>query len=212
MKDYLTTILFLVCVVLVIALVVIERGDSAQHETDAGSIADFSNRLDSVQMDLTIRQGAMIILSNSLDQCQLASVALSNQLSGAQSALALDAERITNLDLQVAQLSGVQAENQRLNGRLAELTNRMAGLAQQLVLTNASLAEANRNYGLLENRLRRDVGERLVVERKFNNPSELQAQLDYLKLHPAAAITADDIYAGLDVEVKSNSFHVISPH
>ena len=56
------------------------------------------------------------------------------------------------------------------------------------------------------------MAERVVVERKFNNPSELQAQMQYLKKHPAGVISADSIYAGLDVEVKSNAVHVISPN
>ena len=32
-----------------------------------------------------------------------------------------------------------------------------------------------------------------------------------LKQHPAGVISADSIYAGLDVEVQSNAFHVIAP-
>jgi hypothetical protein len=33
-----------------------------------------------------------------------------------------------------------------------------------------------------------------------------------LKKNPAEAISAESIYAGLDVEVKSNQLHVISPN
>jgi chromosome segregation ATPase len=215
MKTYSSIILILVCAVLVIALIVIKHGDDTQHQTDAGSIADFSNQLAAAQFDLTLGQGAMINLSNNLDQCQSESVALSNQLTAAQSNLALDAEQITNLttnlDQQSAQLSAAQAGNQALTGRITDLTNAMAGMAQQLVLTNSSLVEVDKNYSLLENRLRRDVAARLVAERKFDNPPELQAQLKYLKQHPGAVVTADHIYADLDVEVKSNQFHVISP-
>jgi hypothetical protein len=36
--------------------------------------------------------------------------------------------------------------------------------------------------------------------------------LQYLKQHPAAVISANSIYAGLDVEVLSNAFHVIAPN
>jgi hypothetical protein len=79
-------------------------------------------------------------------------------------------------------------------------------------MTGSNLDLANKNYALLENRLRRDVAARVVVERKFNNPSELRAQLEYLKQHPAEEVSADSIYAGLDVEVVSNAFHVISPN
>jgi hypothetical protein len=92
-----------------------------------------------------------------------------------------------------------------------DLTNQLAGLARQMALTQTNLVQANKNHALLENRLRRDVAERMVVERKFNNPLELQAQIQNLKTNPAVVISAESIYAGLDVEVKSNAVHVISP-
>jgi len=56
------------------------------------------------------------------------------------------------------------------------------------------------------------VAERVVVERKFYNLSELQAQVQNLKENPFYAISPESIYAGLDVEVKSNTLHVISPN
>src|SRR5438477_380388 len=78
--------------------------------------------------------------------------------------------------------------------------------------TDTALNQANTNYALLENRLRRDVAERLVIQRKFYNRAELQAQLDTLKNDPfTPQISEHSIYAGLDVEVQSNSVHVISP-
>jgi hypothetical protein len=92
-----------------------------------------------------------------------------------------------------------------------DLTNQLAGLARQMALTQTNLVQANKDHALLENRLRRDVAERMVVERKFNNPLELQAQIQNLKTNPAVVISAESIYAGLDVEVKSNAVHVISP-
>ena len=94
-----------------------------------------------------------------------------------------------------------------------DLTYQMAGLTGQIALTQASLDQANKNYALLENRLRIDVAERAVMERKFYNLAELQAQIQYLERHPPEVISADSIYANLDVEVKSNgALHVISPN
>jgi septal ring factor EnvC (AmiA/AmiB activator) len=106
----------------------------------------------------------------------------------------------------------MESENQTLGRRVMDLTNQVAGLTSQIALTEASLNQANKDYALLENRLRRDVAERIVVERKFNNLSELQAQMQKLKKNPADVISSESIYAGLGVEVKSNgTFHVISP-
>ncbi len=99
--------------------------------------------------------------------------------------------------------------NQRVTDLTSQLTIRMGNLTQQLTATKASLDQANQDYALLENRFRIDVAERVVVERKFNNPSELQAQLQNLKQNPAKVISAESIYAGLDVEVKADRAHIL---
>lgn len=212
MKSALSTFLILICAVLVIALIAVKHGDNVQHDTDTGSIADFSNRLDSAQLDIATRDGRLYSLSNSLDEARTAVVTFSNQWLQAQSDLAIEAEQITNLNQQLAAAkAGNQSLQATLNQTVMDLTNQMAGLVQQITATRAGLDQANKDYSLLENRFRRDVAERLVVERKFNNPQALQAQMDYLKTHPAGEISTETIYAGLDVEVKSNAVHVIAP-
>ncbi len=213
MKQYLPVALVLACTVLVIALVMVKRGDNAQHENDAGVIADFSNRLDVAQLQIVLGNRTTLTLSNRLDVYQSASLTLSNLLTEAESAIARDTEQITNLTRQVAE---VESENQTrqaaLDQRVMALTNQVAGLTSQIAWTRTNLAQANRDCALLENRLRRDVAERLVVERKFYNPPELQAQMEKLKDYPGGAVSAGSIYAGLDLEVTSNAVHVIAPN
>ncbi|HKW30497.1 MAG TPA: hypothetical protein VJT54_14260 [Verrucomicrobiae bacterium] len=209
MNQYLSTVLALACAVLVLSLIGIKRGDTAQHENDVGALADVSNRLDSAQLQVAFGTGTILTLSNSLDQSRSASLTFSNQLREVEATMALGAEQITNLSRQVAE---VKSENQILSRHVMDLTNQLAGLTSQIASNNVNLNQANIDYALLENRLRRDVAERVVVERKFNNPSELQAQMQYLKKHSAEVISAESIYAGLDVEVKSNAFHVIAPN
>ena len=214
MKDYLSAVLALACAVLVVSLVVTKRGDTARHENDAGAMNDFSNQLDSAQLQIAFCKGMMLTLSNSLDASQSAALTLSNQLMAAESTIAPGAEQITSLNRRIAE---VESENRTLSQRVVDLTNQMtsqiAGLTKQITTTQASLDQANKDYALLENRFRRDVAERMVVERKFNNLSALQAQIQNLRnWSPAEAISAESIYAGLDVEVKANSFHVISPN
>ncbi len=212
MKQYLSTALALFCIVLVIALVAMKRGDNAQHETDAVAIADFSNRLDSAATEIAIGKGTLAATSNRLDECRSAAMTFSNQLVEAGSAMALDAEQLTNLNRQVADLkSANQALQTTLDQQVMDLTNRVADLSGRAAETAASLDQARKDYALLENRLRTDVAERLVMERKFYNRAELQAQIQYLETHPPEVISAGSIYAGLDVEVKSNTFHVIAP-
>lgn len=217
MKEFLPAALALACVVLVVSLVVIKHGDDAQHENDASALADLSNQLTSAQSQIITRDATILTFSNNLDASQSATLALSNHLAKAESTITGDAEQITNLNRQVAE---VQSENQTLGGRVITLTNQVTDLMKQMAVTGASLDQTNKDlvqaykdYGLLENRFRIDVAERLVLERKFNDYSELQAQLKRVKSNPAGKISAESIYSGLDVEVKSNGWvHVTTPN
>lgn len=217
MKSFLPVTLGIVCVVLVVALYMTSQSNTAQHQADVASITDFSNQLGVAQTQVAIHEGMIMTLSNSLSACQSASSALSNQLTDAQSAQAADAEQITNLN---AKVSDMETAGQAKDRNLTELTNQITGLTQQLAAskssltdTNQALVQANKDYYLLENRFRVNVAERLVTERKFDNPTELQEQLARLKNMPVGEVSADQIYAGLDVEVRSNgTFHVITPN
>ena len=214
MKKYRSIVLTLACVALVITLIVIKSGDNTQHESDAGLITDYSNRLDSAQTEIAIGNGRILTLSNSLDESWSAALTFSNQLTEAQSTVARYAGQITNLNEQVAR---AESENQTLTQRVADLngqlTNQMASFTQQLASAKTNLDQANKDYVLLENRLRRDVAERLVIERKFYNLTELKAQMDRLEEDPSIPqVSEQSIYAGLDVEVQSDRFHVISPN
>jgi len=214
MKQYLSIALTLTCAVLVISLIVVKSGDNTQHENDAGMIAGYSNRLDSAQTEIAFGNGRILTLSNSLDESWSAALTFSNRLVEALSTVARDAEQITSLNQRVAV---AESDNQTLSQRVADLTgqltNEEASLTQQLTSAKAGLDQANANYVLLENRLRRDVAERLVMQRKFYNLSELKAQMETLKDDPFAThISEQSIYAGLDVEVRSNSVYVISPN
>jgi chromosome segregation ATPase len=216
MNKYLSIILTLACAALVVGLIVVKHGDNAQHDTDTSSINDLSNQLSTAQSQITADEETILVCSNSLEatsnsltQALSDSAGFSNHLSEAESIIALQSGQITNLNRQMADSA---TENQSLNQNIVDLTNQIAGLTSRITLTETNLAQANKDYALLENRLRIDVGERLVIERKFNDVWELQSQIENLKANPVQQISADKIYAGLDVEVRSNSFHVIAPN
>jgi septal ring factor EnvC (AmiA/AmiB activator) len=209
MKNYLITVLTAACIGLAIFLAVTKRDAGTQQAKDAGSIASYSNQLWSAQTEIAIGNGRIITLSNSLDESLSVMSAFSNHLAEAQSNIVLNTEQIAGLQQQVA---GAKLENQTLNQHAMDLTNQITGLNSQLTLTQSDLNQANKDYALLENRFRIDVAERLVVERKFNNPLALQSQLLKLKLNPAGEVSVGSIYAGLDVEVKAGRVHVITPN
>ena len=217
MKSYSTIALAVVSVVLAAALFTTKHSDNAQMAADAGVIVDFSNRLDTAELHVSERNGKLIILSNALAECQSAGAAVSNRLTAAQAALALNAEQIAK---QNQQATAAAAANLALNRRVTELTNQLAGLAAQLALTQTNLAQttqdlaqSRKDYSLLDNRFRRDVAERVVVERKFNTYAEVAEQAKKLWSTSVPLATPESIYKGLDVEVKANGeAHVIAPN
>jgi len=213
MKSNLSKVLVGVGIVLAIGLAATKWSDNAQLDTAATAINDYSNRLDTAQAQISIRDGNLITLSNTLAET---TTTFSNQLTEAQSGVALQSEQITNLNQQLAETT---SENRTLNRSVMDLTNQLAALTSRNAQTEASLAQASTNlvqagkdYAQLENRLRRDVAERVVVERKFNSIQELETQLRQLKEFPVGVISPEKIYAGLDVVVKGDGkFYVITP-
>jgi chromosome segregation ATPase len=215
MKSYLTIVLAIVSVVLIIVLYTTKQGDTTQITADAAAIGDLSNQLSSAQSQLAANSDALITLSNSLTASASGSLTLSNALADSQSVVAHDGEQITNLQTQVSTLT---TDNQALNQQTAQLTNQLTAVTQQLTLAqtnlagaNKTIAEENLDYLNLEDRFRRNVAERIVMQRQFCNIPALQEQIARLKESPYSQITPDMIYAGLDVQVTSNgTFHVIT--
>ena len=213
MKTYSIIALAVVSIVLAVVLITTKNSDNAQMTADANAIVDYSNRLDTAEMHVSERNGALIILSNTLAET---TQTLSNQLTAAQATVAQNAEQLTKLNEQVATAA---ADNRDLNQRIVNLTNQVSSLSAQLYQTQTNLTQtsqnlalAKTNYAALENRFRRDVAERIVVEHKFNMISELQAQLKKLQTNPGQWATPKSIYEGLNVEVSSNgACHVIAP-
>jgi septal ring factor EnvC (AmiA/AmiB activator) len=216
MKLFLPVAAVAVIIVLAAALVLAKRSDTAQLDTANGSIADFSNHLDTAQLKLAAREGTILTLSNSLTECASAALTFSNQLAAAQSTNDLQAGQITGLNQRLADAA---AEKQVLDKNIANLGNQMAALSNRLAqteasltLTNQALVQAGKDYALLKDRFLRDVAARTIVERRFNNLIEVQAQEEKLKKAGAPWVTQQSIYAGLDVEVKSNGVvHVLAP-
>ena len=215
MKHLSTVIVGLICLVLAVSLFVSKRNDNAQHEQDSEAISSTSNLLFSAQMEAAGCKGETIALSNRLETCQSTSLALSNELVEVKSAHATAKEDLKDLGRQIAdlkrQLTQSESQNQASSQRLAVLTSQIAELTNQIASAQANLFQANKDYVLLENRFRRDVAERVIVERKFNNRAALQAQMEYLLWNPAVEISEDRIREGLDVVVKSNLCYVIAP-
>ena len=216
MKHLSSVILGLVCVGLVASLFVSKQNNDAQHEKDAEAIMSASNLLSSCQTEVAAFKEKALTLSNWLETCQSTSLTFSNELVEAKSALATAKEgldrQITDLKGQITrQTTQSETEKQASSERVADLSHQVAQLTNQVASSRATLLQANSDYVLLENRFRRDVAERVIAERKFNNRTELKAQLEYLLWNPSREISEDRIREGLNVVVKSNLCYVIAP-
>lgn len=217
MKLILPIVLALACAALLVALFLTKKNDRAQFDSDIAAFTDCSNMLVAVQGQVVNQNATITTFSNSLNDCQTALLTTSNSLVAAQSAVALDSDQITSLTQQVAQtqsdIQTLQAFGRQAMDQTNQLNGKIAALNTQLTLTESNLAAVQKDHLLLEDRLRQDVAERLIIARKFYNPQELQAQLAKLKdFGGSLDVTADKIYAGLDVEVSSNgTLHVLAP-
>jgi chromosome segregation ATPase len=213
MKHLLSVILGLLCLGLAIALFSSKRSNEEQHAKDAETITDATNLLSSALREVAAVKGNVTTLSNRLETCQATSLTFSNEVNEAKSALATAKEasdrQITELKGQSAQL---ETEKQTSSQRIAQLTTQIADLTNQIATVQSSVLQASKEYALLENRFRRDVAERVIVERRFNNSRELKAQLEKLQWNPVLEISEDRIREGLNVVVgKSNQCYVIAP-
>lgn len=209
MKLFLPITLGVVCLALAYSLYKTKKDDTAQHNADVDTMASYSNRLDAATLEMNARGQTILSLSNNLNECSSASLALSNQLTEAQSVAHKQSEQISSLN---EKLTVANSEKLALDQQRVSLTNQVAALTNKLVFTEATLSQANEDYARLDNRLRRDIAARVVAERRFSNPAELQTQIQMLKTNPPAIVTADAILAGLNIEVKSNGLcYVIAP-
>jgi chromosome segregation ATPase len=217
MKSILPVLLSVVSLALAFALYTTKQSDTAQHNTDSASMLDLSNDLNSVQTQIAANSVTINTFSNSLVESQSRSLSLSNQLADSQSLLSHNSEQIARLNTKIVEMETTnEAANQQvrgLAGQVTTLTQQLSVIQTNLADANKALTQDNKDYFLLENRFRATVAERVVLQRKFYDPQELQAQLERLKMDPSGEVTAEQIYAGLDVEVRSNgTFHVIEPN
>jgi chromosome segregation ATPase len=212
MKKYLTASLVFVGVVLAVALFMARREVATQNDELAATTNEFtdcSNHLASAQSQLHENNLLLNSCSNRVAECMAAVTDFSNQLTTAQGLVTQSKAQIEQLS---HQLTTVQNEKAAAESTLKDCTNRLLIVTAKLVSANTNLIQAAKDYALLENRFRRDVAERMVVERKFNLVPELEAQRDRLLTNAGQWATAKNIYDSLDVEINSNGIaHVIAP-
>ena len=171
-------ILVVLCVGLVIALVVGKKQADTQRKKDADTILDFSNQLTTASASLDELRQVNLVLTNDLDASRQAFMTFSNQYV-ATSALLSNTK--TTLKAARDQIADLEAQNQTLDGRAAGMSNTIANLSAQIIETQMKLVESETNNAFLENELKYQVAQKAELERKFNDLSQVRAQVRKLR-------------------------------
>ena len=197
-----TVILFVACVGLAIALIVLKAQSDARQRKDADTILEFSNQLDEANININDLHQTNLKLNNDIDTNRLVLGDLTNQLNDVSNSLASAAaslqdaqQQVTNLNLRVSDL---EAQNQVLGQRAAALSNNIAALNTQIAMTEMKLATSETNDAFLENELKRQVAEKAELEHKFNDLEEVRAQVRKLRDDMLAARRLAWIREGID--------------
>jgi chromosome segregation ATPase len=171
-------ILAVVCVGLVVALVAGKRHAETQQKKDAETILDFSNQLTTANVNLDELRQVNLMLTNDLDSSRRTLTTISNQYVATSASLSNTEAALKTAQDQIADL---EAQNRVLDQQTADMTNTIANLSAQITETQMKLVASETNNAFLEGELKRQVAEKAELERRFNNLSEVRAQVRKLR-------------------------------
>jgi chromosome segregation ATPase len=186
MKTKLGIVLLAVaCGGLAIALFATKKTADERLKTDAYAILDFSNQLVAATANLDELRQVNLMLTNDLAGSRQEALTFSNQftetsgtLASTKASLQSAQDQITSLNSRIASL---ETQNQALDQRASEMTNAIAGLNAQITETQMKLVESETNNVFLENELKHQVAQKAELERKFNDLSQVRAQVRKLR-------------------------------
>lgn len=179
MKTTLGVIILLaVCVGLVVVLVAGKRSADVRQKKDAETIVDFSNQLTTANINLDDLRQVNLMLTNDLATGRQTLTVLSNQYVATSASLSNTAAALKTAQDQITDL---EAQNRALDQQTMEMTNTIANLSGQITETQVKLVESETNNAFLESELKRQVAEKADLERKFNNLSQVRAQVRKLR-------------------------------
>jgi chromosome segregation ATPase len=185
-------ILIVIAAALGIALVATKEQATGQHQTDVTAIVDFSNQVVDANSQLKDLREVNISLTNDLAVSRAEAAQLSNNLASALATIAetraslVGAEdQITNLNEHVSELdehvAKLEDQNKQLGDQAAQLTNTISYLNNEIADTQAQLSQMTTNNTYLQGELQKQMAERADLEHKFNDITEVRAQVGKLK-------------------------------
>jgi len=121
---------------------------------------------------------------------------VSANLAKTETSLKATEEEVRKRDARIADL---EAQNQALDKRAAELSGAITNLNVQIADTQRKLAASEGDKAFLEKELKRLMSDKSELERQFNDLNVLRAQVSHLKEEMAIARRLDWIRQGLYV-------------
>ena len=171
-------ILVVVCLGMVVALVAEKKHADTEQKKDSDTILDFSNQLATANINLDGLRQVNLILTNDIVAAQQTLTVLSNQYVATSASLSNTTAALKTAQDQIADL---EAQNQALDQQVVNMTNTIGNLSAQIAETQMKLVESETNNAFLEDELKRQVAERVDLERKFNNLTQVRAQVRKLR-------------------------------
>jgi peptidoglycan hydrolase CwlO-like protein len=202
-----------VSVVLLVALIVRHANAVSQKKKDDATIAAQSNQvvqltveltenkqvITNLESDLTARRADILALSNNL-------VDVTTNLTYTQAALKVSQEEMAKRDAKIAEL---EAQNQSLEKQAVDLTNTLAALNVAIEDTKGKLAAAEGDKAALQKELKRLMGEKAELERKFNDLDVLRAQVKKIKQEVVVARRLSWFHMGVTSTEKKGAEKII---
>jgi len=167
-----------------VVLLILLFNSRKQGAEQAKTVIVLSNQVQQTSVELQDNKQTLTNLETELVERQADILSLSNTLS----------ETLTNLEttqasLQVAQeaITKLEAHNQALEGRAAELNEIITGLTAKIEDITKKLTAAEGDNAALSAELKRLTAEKEELEREFNDLTSLKAQVKKIKSEHAIA-------------------------
>lgn len=167
-----------VCAGLVVALVMGQKSADRRQKKDTDTILEFSNELTTANANLDGLRQVNLVLTNDLGASRQTLMTFSNQYVATSASLSNSRAALKTAQDQIADL---EAQNQTLDQQAAKMTNTIANLSGQITETQIKLVESETNNTFLERELKRQVAEKAELVQKFNNLSQVRAQVRKLR-------------------------------
>lgn len=178
-------LLALICIGLLIALFATKKSAEAQRKQDNAAILDFSNQLDTANINLNDLRQVNLMLTNDVSALSQVAETLSNNLTATASTLSTTKASLVTAEGQIVNLNGritdLEAQNKALDERAAELTNRLAELDALITVTQRKLASSETDNAFLTAELQKQLAQKAELQRKFNDLNVLKAQVKKLR-------------------------------